>query len=214
MLGPWFLTLIVSLLSASTCFADFTEQHVWTFDDVPPGKLPPDFSELGNRGPHWAVIGTEKAVSRPNVLATGKPYRTTHHPAIMLINQRTGEDDFELAVSFLTATNKAGATSGLIWRAQDERNYYLFQVSHLGQNNLALYQVVNGVRNQLDVATRPFDQSEWHTLWVVVLGDRFVATLDGRPVLDARDPEFRNGRFGLWSSGLTYFDNLNLKRLK
>jgi hypothetical protein len=216
MLGPWCLTLTVSVLSASTCFAEFTEQHVWTFDDRPPGKLPPDFSERGNRGPHWAVIETEKAVSRPNVLATGKPYRATRHPTLILANQRTGEEDFELAVSFLTATHNAGVASGLIWRAQDEQNYYLFQVSPLGKNNLALYRVVNGVRSQLDVATRPFDQREWHTLWVVVLDDRFVGTFDGRPVLDARDPQFRKGRFGLWSSGagFTYFDNLNLKKLK
>jgi hypothetical protein len=213
---PWFLSLIVSFLSASTCFADFTEQHLWTFDDILPGKLPPDFSEHGNRGAHWAVIEADKAISRPNVLATGKPDRTTRHPTIILVNQRTGGEDFELVVSFLTATDNAGAASGLIWHAQDEHNYYLFQVSLHGKNNLSLYQVVQGVRNQLDVATRPFEQSEWHTLWVLVLDDRFVATLDGRPVLDARDPKFRKGRFGLWSSGasLTYFDNLNLKKLK
>ena len=203
MVLPWFLTLMISFVSASTCFADFTEEHVWTFDDVPAGKLPPNFSESGNPGPHWAVIETDKALSRPNVLAAGKPSRTTRHPITILVNQRTGEEDFELGASLLTATKNAGAASGLIWHVQDEHNYYLFEVSLLGQNNLALYRVA-------------FDQSEWHSLRVIVLDDRFVATLDGRAVLDARDPKFRKGRFGLWSSGvgLTYFDNLTLKILK
>lgn len=198
------------------CLADVTEQYSWMFDDVPTGKLPHDLSETGKRGPHWAVIETDRAVSRPNVLATGKPYETTRHSTTILANQRTGEGDVELSVSILIATSNVGAAGGLIWRAQNEQNYYLFQVSPLGKNNLALYQVVNGTRNQLDAATHPFSQSEWHTLWVVVLDDRFVATLDGRPVLDARDQKFRKGRFGLWSSGdgLTYFDNLNLKRLQ
>jgi len=105
MVPPWSLTMMVAFLSASTCLADVTDQHVWTFDDVPAGKLPADLRESADRSPHWAVTEADRAVSRPNVLATGTPDRATPHPTIILATQPTGEEDFELAVSFLSATH-------------------------------------------------------------------------------------------------------------
>jgi len=225
MLLPWFLSLVVFLVSASTCVAGSADlETLWTFDDIALGKLPANFAcpnQNGNRGPAWTVIESKKALNPPKVLAVGEHSRNTGHPTIILANEVT-DDDFELSVSFVRATSKSGAGSGLIWRARDERNYYLLQLNPLGRNNMTLYRVVKGVRTQLDACarvdavTRGFAQTEWHTLQVIVLGDRFVATFDGRDALDCRDQTFTKGRVGLWSSGssLTYFDNLHLKKLK
>lgn len=219
MLLRWSLTLVASFAAASMSFADSTDlETLWTFDDIPTGKLPANFapgSQSGNSGPRWRVIETDKALSPPKVLVTGKRSQNTGHPDVIFVNQLI-EGNFELSVSLLTATNKSGTGNGLMWRAQDNRDYYLLQVSPLGQNNIVLYRVVKGVRTLLDAVTRPFGQSEWHTLQVIVLDDRFVATLNGRAVLDGRDQRFTKGRFGLWSSGIgiTYFDNLHLKKLK
>jgi hypothetical protein len=186
------------------------------FDDTPIGTLPSDFAagKNGNPGGGWTVIETATALSSPKVLAAGKVSQSIGHPTLVLVNQVI-EEDFELTVSLLLKVNKS---AGLLWTVQNERSYYLLQVSSAGQANITLYRVVKGVWTQLETTSteHSFTPSQWHTLRVIVLDDRFVATFDEHPVLDIRDHTFAKGRFGLWSSGsgTTYFDNLHLKRIR
>ena len=56
---------------------------------------------------------------------------------------------------------------------------------------------------------------EWHHYEVEVRGDRLVARLDGKKILDGRDPKFRSGYIGLQHhKGMTIsFRNVKLKSL-
>jgi hypothetical protein len=104
---------------------------------------------------------------------------------------------------------------GLIWRAKDDRNYYLTRANPLEQN-IRAYRVVNGVREQLAHSNQIITARKWHTLRVLSRGDHFQVFYDSSLSLDARDKTYTTGRIGLWtkSDAVTYFDNLKLQLVK
>ena len=53
--------------------------------------------------------------------------------------------DLNLDVSFLPIQGQADMGGGLIWRAADDRNYFLTRANTLEQN-IRVYRIVNGVR--------------------------------------------------------------------
>ena len=103
---------------------------------------------------------------------------------------------------------------GLIWRAQDDRNYYLTRANPLEQN-IRIYRVVKGVRHLLKNFDRIIDVRKWHTLRVVQRGCQVHVFYDDEQVFDLCDETFMQGRIGLWtkSDAVTYFDDLRLQLL-
>jgi hypothetical protein len=123
--------------------------------------------------------------------------------------------DVDLEVSVLAVAGRGDMGGGMIWRAQDEWNYSLTRANPLEQN-IRLYRVVKGVRQQLANFNQIIPTSRWHVLRVVVRGNHFQVMFDGEPALDVHDPTFMSGRVGLWtkSDAVTYFDDLRLLVLK
>ena len=119
--------------------------------------------------------------------------------------------DVDLEVSVLAVAGRGERGGGLIWRAQDERNYYLTRANPLEQN-IRLYRVVKGVCQQLANFNQIIPTSRWHARRVVVRGKHFQVMSDGEPALDVHDPTFMSGRVGLWttSDAVTYFDDRRL----
>jgi hypothetical protein len=73
--------------------------------------------------------------------------------------------DVDLEVSVLAAAGRGDMGGGLIWRAQDERNYNLTRANPLEQN-IRLYRVVKGVRQQLAISSRSYRQAGgMHFVW-------------------------------------------------
>ena len=103
---------------------------------------------------------------------------------------------------------------GLIWRAADDRNYYLARANPLEQN-IRAYRVVKGVRHLLGNFDEIIPVHKWHTFRVVAQGQRFEVFFEGHTVLKLSDKTFGNGRIGLWtkSDAVTYFDDLQLLHL-
>jgi len=80
--------------------------------------------------------------------------------------------DVDLEVSVLAVAGRGDIGGGLIWRAQDEQNYYLTRANPLEQN-IRSYRVVKGVRQQLANFNQIIPTSRWHALRVVVRGNHF-----------------------------------------
>ena len=101
---------------------------------------------------------------------------------------------------------------GLIWRAADDRNYYLTRANPLEQN-IRVYRVVKGVRHLLQNFDHTIDVKRWHTLRVKTRGCRIEVFYDDTRAFDLCDPTFTTGRIGLWtkSDAVTHFDNLRLR---
>jgi hypothetical protein len=104
---------------------------------------------------------------------------------------------------------------GLIWRAADGRNNYLARANPLEQN-LRIYQVMEGGRHMLQDFDQIIDVTKWHTLHVVAKECRLQVLYDNGHVFDICDRTFSRGRIGLWtkSDAVSYFDDLPLQIVK
>ena len=195
--------------------AEPSSQRTWNFDSDPTGTLPKDFliGTLfdGRHAGEWGVIEDKDAPSPPHVLGQMMNKGAEHAYKVVLI-EGIKATDLDLQVSFLAVAGRGDMGGGLIWRAADDRNYYLTRVNPLEQN-IRLYHVVKGVRKMLANFDQAIDVKKWHKLRVVARGQHFQVFYDGHPVIDVRDHLFTIGQVGLWtkSDAVTYFDNLQLQ---
>lgn len=192
--------------------------RVWNFDREQPGTLPIDFllGTLfdGRPAGDWQVLATDRAKSPPQVLAQTMAKGAEHAYKLVLIKD-TIASDLDLHVSFLPIQGQADMGGGLIWRAADDRNYYLARANPLEQN-IRVYRVVKGVRHLLQNFDHTIDVRQWHTLRVVHHGCHLQVFYDDQKVFDLCEKTFHAGTIGLWtkSDAVTYFDDLQLKQLK
>ncbi|MGH7259526.1 MAG: hypothetical protein ACREI9_02445 [Nitrospiraceae bacterium] len=190
----------------------------WTFDTDAPGTLPGGFvvGTLfdGRPAGEWTVIQAHDAPSPLHVLAQLMRRGAEHAYKVVLING-TVASDLDLEVSLLPVDGKADMGGGLIWRAADDRHYYLIRANPLEQN-LRIYRVVKGVRQMLKNFDQIIDVRRWHTLRVLMRGCRAQVFFDEKAVFDLCDEIFKEGLVGLWtkSDAVTYFDDLKLEILK
>ena len=192
--------------------------HVWNFDREQPGTLPSEFSIGtlfdGRPAGDWQVLATDRAKSPPHVFAQVMAKGAEHAYKVVLIKEVMAAD-LNLEVSFLLIKGQADMGGGLIWRAADDRNYYLARANPLEQN-IRVYRVVKGVRHLLQNFDQTIDVRQWHTLRVTHQGCRVNIFYDDKQVFDLCDKTFHDGMIGLWtkSDAVTYFDDLRLQHLK
>jgi len=160
------------------------------------------------------VIETNEAPSPPHVLAQLMKRGFEHAYKVVLIEGTTATD-LDLAVLFLPIAGRGDMGGGLIWRAQDDQNYYLTRANPLEQN-IRFYRVVEGVRHKLANFNQTVSVKKWNTLRVVVRGAHYRVLYNGQPVIEVDDDTFMTGRVGLWtkSDAVTYFDDLQLRIFK
>ena len=190
----------------------------WDFDREQPGTLPSEFliGTLfdGRAAGDWQVLATDRAKSPPSVLAQLMAKGAEHAYKVILLKDVIASD-LNLAVSFLPIQGKADMGGGLIWRAADDRNYYLARANPLEQN-IRVYRVENGIRHLLENFNQTIDVRQWHTLQVTHQACHVNIFFDGRQVLDLCEKTFQTGMIGLWtkSDAVTYFDDLQFQQLK
>lgn len=212
-IGLWCCSALTFLLSATTASA--AEVQLWNFDGDQPGKIPSKFhiGTLfdGRPAGDWQVTASDKATSSPHVLAQLQGKGAEHAYKIFLI-QGTESANVDLSVKLLPIDGKADMGGGLIWRATDDRNYYLARANPLEQN-IRIYRVVKGVRHMLQNFDHVINVREWHRLRVHMEGCNIQVSFDERPVFRLCDETFDNGRIGLWtkSDAVTHFDDLQLE---
>ncbi|MDR4467276.1 MAG: hypothetical protein MRJ68_03140 [Nitrospira sp.] len=195
--------------------ATAAEVQLWNFDQDLRGKVPPGFQIGtlfdGRPAGDWQVTATDKATSPPYVLAQLQGKGAEHAYKLVLV-QGTESENVDLRVKLLPIDGKADMGGGLIWRATDDRNYYLARANPLEQN-IRIYRVVKGVRHMIQNFDHIIDVRHWHQLRVRMEGCNIQVSFDERPVFNLCDETFRKGRIGLWtkSDAVTYFDDLKLQ---
>lgn len=222
MLKPAHLRILLLLAVATAMpvvgFSLENATRVWTFDDDPPESLPPEFQVGtlfdGRPAGEWKILQTEAANNGTHVLGQLMGKGAEHAYKVVLI-QGTTATDLDLRVSFLPISGRADMGGGLIWRATDDRNYYLTRANPLEQN-IRVYRVVNGIRHLLQNFDQTIDVRQWHTLRVTHQGCRVNIFYDGKQIFDLCDKTFHEGMIGLWtkSDAVTYFDDLRLQLVK
>lgn len=208
--------LVMAVPAVGSSFENTT--HVWTFADDPPGTLPAEFQVGtlfdGRPAGEWKVLDTDRAQSPPRVLAQLLGKGAEHAYKTVLLDGIKASD-LDLQVSFLPIEGKADMGGGLIWRATDDRNYYLTRANPLEQN-IRVYRVVKGVRHLIQNFDQTIDVKHWHRLRVVHRGCQIEVFYDESRVFNLCDKTFTQGTVGLWtkSDAITYFDDLQLQILK
>lgn len=190
---------------------------MWNFDADPPGTLPKDFvvGTLFDKRPagDWKVLQSDRSLSSPHVLGQLMGKGAEHAYKVVLINGSTSSD-LDLEVSLLPVGGTGDMGGGLIWRASDDRNYYLTRANPLEQN-IRIYRVVKGIRQMLGNFDQIIDVRRWHTVRILMRGCHVQVFFDEKPVFDLCDETFKKGRIGLWtkSDAVTYFDDLRVQIL-
>ena len=207
------LSVMATVITSSAATSETVK--VWNFDAELPGRLPADFSigSLfdGRPAGDWKVLQRTDAPSPPHVLGQVQGKGAEHAYKVVLVDG-SRSSDLEVEVSLLAVDGKADMGGGLIWRAADDRNYYLTRANPLEQN-IRIYKVINGVRHMLNNFDYIIDVRQWHHLRVTMAGCNVRVFFDKKEVFDFCDETLKSGRIGLWtkSDATTYFDNLILK---
>jgi hypothetical protein len=214
------IALAVCLIAGEsgwTAADDPTPEKIWTFDEAAPGTLPTVFSVGtlfdGRPAGEWKILITNRAKSPSQVLAQLGSKGADHAYKLVLLDG-TDSSNVDLEVSFLPVSGKADLGGGVIWRAKDDRNYYLLRASAVEQN-IRLYRVVKGTRHLIKNHNRTIGVSDWHTLRVIQHGCELQIRFDDEPLFQVCDQTFDRGRIGLWtkSDAVTYFDDLHWRLL-
>lgn len=192
---------------------DFAESQV--------GQCPPGFRSLvageGKPG-DWRVVldevppllaplsGKAPVVTRRPVLAQLAEDPTDEHfPILVYDGQSFG--DFSFTTRFKTVKGQKEQMAGVVFRLQDERNFYVVRASSLG-GTFRFYKVVEGQRSPPVGPQVAIPSGQWHELTVECRGNQIRCLLDGREIIPAlADSSFARGKIGFWtkSDSVSYF---------
>src|SRR5438876_269823 len=120
---------------------------MWTFDSSSIGQAPAGFSfgRTGSGRPgRWVVRAAADAPSGPNVLAQEDSDRTDYRFPVAVADGPTF-GDVSVTVRCKPVSGRVDRACGIVWRYQDDNNYYLTRANAL-EDNVCWYYVQNGRR--------------------------------------------------------------------
>ena len=176
------------------------------FDKVEAGKAPAGWSatQTGSGQAKWAVVADDTAPSKPNVL---KQSGQATYP--VCIKDDTSLKDGFVEVKFKPISGREDQAGGLIWRAKDVTNYYVARANAL-ENNVTIYDTVNGRRTERKRTKMTVALNQWHSLRIDFRGNQFAVTFDGKKAIEWTDEKFKDaGKVGVWTKAdsVTSFDD-------
>ena len=181
----------------------FTEES-WNFDEDSPGDPPAGAEAFSGT---WEVRPESDAPTEPNALCQAGE---AQFPALALSDEEY--TDLAMTTSFKPISGEEDQAAGLIFRVQDEGNYYIVRANAL-EDNVAIFKYVNGRRSEIASESPDVELGEWQELRVEVTADKIRALLGRKEVVEATDDEFASGRVGLWTKAdsVTCFDDVSVE---
>ena len=191
-----FLAIATVALSAETV----------NFDRASPGRPPAGWTatQTGTGQAIWAVVQDDTAPSKPNVL---KQSGEATYP--VCIKDDTSVRDGFVEVKFKPISGKIDQAGGVIWRVRDANSYYVARANAL-EDNVTIYDTVNGRRTERKRTNMKVASNEWHTIRVDFQDQHFTVTLDGKKAMEWDDATFKEaGKVGVWTKAdsVTLFDD-------
>lgn len=211
------MTALVALVTFSAVAVTGAQTRTVDFTQDTTGQPPKGF-EFG----HTAKVGAAgkwviQAEGSNRFLAQLDPDSTrSRFATAVLADIRTA--DVDLSVRFRPVSGRVDQAAGLVWRYQDENNYYIVRANAL-ENNVVLYKVQNGQRTDLPVKGEgrtygkpsKVPSGQWGTLRVVAKGPLFEVYHNGAKLYEVEDSTFSQaGKVGVWTKAdsVTHFDDL------
>jgi hypothetical protein len=185
------------------------------FEADTPGQAPAGFTSYASGGGpagKWVVQEMAGAPSGKKVVVQTDADTTDYRFPILIADQ--GEyADLEVSVKGQAISGKEDRAIGLVFRFRDPQNYCVCRANAL-EDNLNLYKLVGGRRQQIAGAKVKVPSDKWHTVQVVAQGDHIVCSFNDQKLIDVRDATYKQGKVGLWTKAdsVTAFDDLTVSR--
>jgi len=216
--GFWLALILALPVAAAEIKLDFS--------DVPTGQMPTNFHAVlagGGQPGEWKIVLAEvpplfaplsplaPVVTRRAVVA-----QTSTDPADerfpMLIYDGETFKDFTLTTRFKIVSGIAEQMAGVVFRYQNESNYYVIRASALG-HNVRFYKVVNSVRSDPLGPEADVSAGVWHTLTVQCQGNQITCWLDDKLAMPPlQDNSLTAGKIGFRTKSDTvgYFGDITI----
>jgi hypothetical protein len=212
-------TTLVLLFVVGAAVIGYTDTRKVDFQQEATDQSPKGF-EFG----HTAGVGKPgrwivQAEGANKVLAQTDPDSTrARFPVAVLSDVRAA--DVDLSVRFKPVSGRVDQAAGLVWRYQDQDNYYIVRANAL-EDNVVLYKVEGGKRTDLPVKGEgrtygkkaDVPSGQWSTLRVVANGRLFEVYFNGGKLYEVEDSTFAQaGKVGVWTKAdsVTQFDDLTI----
>ena len=195
-----------TLVLMSIGLAATSQAQTVNFDNAPAGQPPAGWTgtRTGSGNAKWTVEKDDTAPSKPNVL---KQSGVATYP--IAFKDDTNLKDGFVEVKFKPVSGKEDQAGGVVWRLKDANNYYVVRANAL-EDNVTIYDTINGRRVERKRANMKVATNEWHTLRVDFQGGHFTVTYDGKKALEWDDTKIQDaGKVGLWTKAdsVTLFDD-------
>ncbi len=102
---------------------------------------------------------------------------------------------------------------GLAFAVRNMANYFALRINAL-EDNVILFEFVNGRRYQRATVARRIETGRWYSVAAVVRGNSVQGFLDDEPLLEYRADRSLEGYVGMWTKAdsLTHFADLRIER--
>ena len=185
----------------------------YDFDKEGAAKPPSGFTfartkNLGRPG-KWLVEAQKDAPSGGKALGQFDNDDTNARYALA-VTQATFPPDVKVSVKCKAVSGETDQACGVVFRYQDENNYYVTR-SNVLEDNVRLYHVKDGERTQFASWDGKVPGKAWNQLTAEAKGDTLRVHFNGQKIIEAKDQTFAaGGKVGLWTKAdsITYFDDL------
>lgn len=199
------------MAQANTRTIDFNQDAV----DQPPKGFELGYTAGVGKPGKWVVQaeGANKFLAQTDADSTRSRF-----PVAVLSDVSAA--DVDLSVRFRPISGRVDQAAGLVWRYENQDNYYIVRANAL-EDNVVLYKVEAGKRTDLPVKGegRTYGKKsqvpagQWSTLRVVANGALFEVYLNGSKLYEVEDKTFsKAGKVGVWTKAdsVTQFDDLTV----
>lgn len=182
------LTLCSAVLQSAEIVHDFEHENLAAWQ------------RLGS----WAITQAEQGKVLSLQQKSGRAFNLCY-------TKETQFSDGTVSVRFKANSGRIDQGGGIMWRVQDDDNYYVARFNPL-EDNFRFYIVKNGNRREIASADLSLSRG-WHEMKIVQKGAQFEGNIDGKRYLQARDRRLtQSGGVGVWTKAdaLTSFDDLTV----
>jgi 3-keto-disaccharide hydrolase len=202
---------IVVMAHGETRKVDFNQDAL----DQPPKGFEFGYTAGVGKPGKWVV----QAEGSNKFLAQTDPDSTRSRFPVAVVSD-VSATDVDLSVRFKPVSGRVDQAAGLVWRYQNQDNYYIVRANAL-EDNVVLYKVEGGKRTDLPLKGegRTYGKktevpaNQWSTLRVVANGRLFEVYFNGSKLYEVEDATFsKPGKVGVWTKAdsVTHFDDLTV----
>ena len=170
----------------------------------------------------WRVVDDEVPGTLPNLLPnapvqkksvlaqTSRDVTDEHYPLLVYTNETFG--DFTFTTRLKCVSGIIEQMAGLVFRYQDEKNYYYVRASAKG-STFRFFKMVGGQRSAPIGPEMPIPSGVWHDLSVECKGNKIRILFNNQPVIpELTDNSFASGKVGFWtkSDSVSHFTDARL----